>query len=219
MGNIICPEKVEEIDLNDQVIDNYNHLSVKIPTSRNDLVNEFIKNGFYLVDTLVRFRLNINNYKFIDNNSNILIRRSKLSDLPHLEKIAEISFEIDRFHSDQNLPNPACDNYYKHWIRNSCNGREDIVIVAEYNGSIAGFTTGVSYDNYAVVGLSAVDRKYRNIGVYSKLICEEIEWAKSIGKKELIIGTQINNIIVQKVWIKLGFTILDSSYVLHKNLG
>ena len=93
----------------------------------------------------------------------------------------------------------------------------DKVIVSEYNNTVVGFTTGKA-DNtqpYGHLVLSAVSDKYRGLGIYTSMIYEGIKWLEKEGFKGLIVGTQINNIAVQKAWIKLGFTVLDSEYVLH----
>ena len=69
--------------------------------------------------------------------------------------------------------------------------------------------------------LSAVSDKYRGIGVYTSMIYEGISWMiREHGNlKGVIVGTQLDTIAVQKAWIKLGFTVYDSFYVLHRYLG
>ena len=69
--------------------------------------------------------------------------------------------------------------------------------------------------------LSAVSDKYRGIGVYTSMIHEGISWMlREHGDlMGVIVGTQLDTLAVQKAWIKLGFTVYGSSYVLQKYLG
>ena len=138
--------------------------------------------------------------------------------------IAKGSFEKDRFHSDRHLNRNLCDKYYEKWIENSYNGFAERVIVAEYCNDAVGFTTAKTYKNdiFGHLVLSAVSNNYRGLGFYTSMIHEGVSWIfqKHDDLIGIIVGTQLDNLAVQKAWINLGFTVYSSKYVLHKyNIG
>lgn len=198
----------------------YEHVSIKVPTGNKELVNQCFKEGFMLADTLVSFVFDFNKSVLANVQHKCIIREYKDSDLEGIMQIAKNSFKIDRFHSDPNLDNELCDKYYEQWIYNSCHGFADNVLVAEYNNEVVGFTTGKVYeeDNEVHLVLSAVSSKYRGLGIYTSMIYEGVKWAKQFKTNRLIVGTQIDNVAVQKAWIKLGFTLKNSEYVLQKKI-
>lgn len=223
MGNITLEK--DDIHLDDSFIDDckkegYEHISVKVPTPNKKLLNEFLKEGFYLTDTLFEYVYYFDGRKMPEINHKTILRDYKESDLEGLMAIAKGSFDFDRYHSDENLDNELCDKYYETWIYNSCHGFADKIIVSEFNNEVVGFTTGKADHNEELghLVLSAVSSKYRGLGIYTSMIYEGVKWLEKEGFKGLVVGTQINNIAVQKAWIKLGFTVLDSEYVLHKKL-
>lgn len=195
----------------------FTHLSVKIPTPYKTLFNSFINHGFYLTDTLVEYIFYFDGRKMPEIKHKTIIRDFKDADINSLSVIAKDSFTYDRYHSDPHLDDSLCDAYYEQWLYNSCYGFADKVIVSEYNDEVVGFTTGKAdhSQEYGHLVLSAVSDKYRGLGIYTSMIYEGVKWLETEGFKGLIVGTQINNLAVQKAWIKLGFTILDSEYVLH----
>ena len=198
----------------------FDHISVKVPTSHKTVVNCFVHNGFYLTDTLVEYVYKFDGRAMPSIMHRTILRDYKEDDLDGLMTIAKGSFEYDRYHSDPTLDNSLCDRYYEQWIYNSCHGFADKVIVSEFNHEVVGFTTGKAdhEQEYGRLVLSAVSNKYRGLGIYTSMIYEGVKWLETEGFKGLIVGTQINNVAVQKAWIKLGFTVLDSEYVLQLHL-
>lgn len=201
----------------------FSHLTIKIPSTDKKLLNQMLTNGFTLADTLIEYVFDMKKAHLPEMWHKCKLHDCREEEIEALKKIAKKSFEIDRFHSDESLDNDRCDLYYEKWIENSYNGFAEKVIVAEYNDEPVGFTTGKTYedDEYGHLVLSAVSNKYRGIGVYTSMIHEGISWLlREHGElKGVIVGTQLDNIAVQKAWIKLGFTVFDSLYVLQKYIG
>ena len=227
MGNIILTkDELENGQINVRDLINhgrkegFQHISVKIPTPYKAVFNQFTGNGFYLTDTLLEYVYYFDGRKMPQIVHKTLLRDFKDSDIEGLMRIAKGSFDYDRYHSDPTLDNALCDKYYEQWIYNSCHGFADKVIVSEYNGEVVGFTTGKAnhQEELGHLVLSAVSNKYRGLGIYTSMIYEGVKWLEKEGFKGLIVGTQINNMAVQKAWIKLGFTVLDSEYVLQLHL-
>lgn len=223
MGNVVEVDSSSVCELvNKALEDNFDHLTVKIPTSEKKIVNEFLKSGFIITDTLVEYVFLFGKSELPNMNHRVILRDFREEDITDLMDISRVAFTYDRFHSDEKLDNTLCDKYYEQWIYNSCNGFADKVIVAEYEGKPVGFTTGRLYqdDKLGHLVLSAVSDKCRGLGIYTSMIYEGVKWLKQYDYLDgLLVGTQINNLAVQKAWIKLGFTIYGSEYVLQKYIG
>lgn len=234
MGNVylvdnsaeLCPKDYSDsfssiIDISKEA--GFKHITFKIDTSKKEVIKGVHSHSMELADTLVRYLFDFSRSDLPTVNHKCSLGDCSLKDLQQLKDIARNSFKIDRFHSDDNLPNHLCDLYYDKWIENSYNGLVDKVIVAYYNGEAVGFTTGKlkMSEEYSQLVLSAVSDKYRGIGVYTSMIHEGTKWLlNEMGSitKGVIVGTQIDNIAVQKAWIKLGYTLFDSQYVFQKYL-
>ncbi|PZX05938.1 ribosomal protein S18 acetylase RimI-like enzyme [Psychrobacillus insolitus] len=201
----------------------FKHLTFKIDTNNKQLVKCVEKKQFSLADTLITYLFDFKKSILPEMNHKCILGDCKEEDIETLKEISRTSFQIDRFHSDDSLDNYLCDTYYEKWIENSFNGFADKVIVAYFNEVPVGYTTGKVYDNekYGHLVLSAVSSESRGLGVYTSMIYEGVHWMKNEYANKvdgLLVGTQINNIAVQKAWIKLGFSVFDSQYVFQKLL-
>lgn len=201
----------------------FQHLTIEVSSTDKRSLNIVLQNGFSFVDTRVEYFFDFNNARLPLMDHKCLLRDARQEDLAALKHIAQKSFSTDRFHSDKNLDNLLCDRYYEKWIENSFYGFADKVIVAEYQGMPVGFTTGkvCSEAQKGNLVLSAVSDTCRGLGIYTSMIHEGVSWLSE--KRESIrgvqVGTQLENLAVQKAWIKLGFTVLGSSYILQKYIG
>ncbi len=198
----------------------FEHLSVKVPTPQKVFFNSLVRGGFFLTDTLLEFVYKFGRKALPAIEHKAVLRDYEAGDIDGLMAIAKGAFNYDRYHSDPFLDDVLCDKYYEQWIYNSCHGFADKVITAVFHDEIVGFTTGKAdhTQEFGRLVLSAVSGKYQGLGIYTSMIYEGVKWLQSEGFKGLLVGTQINNIAVQKAWIKLGFTAWDSEYVLHMKL-
>lgn len=216
LGNLI------NLAINEAKKRNFKHLTCKIDTNFKNAVYYLEKENFNIMDTLVTYIFSYEKNKLNEVNHQCSIRDCETRDLSDLKRIAKKSFEIDRFHADKRLENRKCDEYYEQWVENSFNGLADKVLVADCNNEPVGFTTCKLPNNkdenkVGHLVLSAVSSESRGKGVYTSMIYNGIKWLD--GKAKFVkVGTQINNIAVQKSWIKLGFTVNESQYVFHKTL-
>lgn len=219
MGNILEANMDDIEEVLGTSFDSYDHLSAKIDCKDLELCNYLLSKGFYIVDTLVSYvfdytKSDIPNLEYAKD---ISISSVETNDIETISQIAYHSFFNDRFHNDPNLDNDLCNLYYENWIRNSCNGFADMVLVGkDESNNILGFGTGKYYDEkHSALVLNAVTEYARGKGVYTAMIYEAIKFFQ--GKSDyLTLGTQINNYAVQKAWNRLGFKIFESKYVLHK---
>lgn len=222
MGNITYDGDVDVKRIIEEAIQKgYHHLSIKVDTFDLSVVNDFIHNGFCIVDTLISYRFDyrttpIINYEYI---SDIRIDSVKPSEIEDIARIAHDSFFNDRFHNDVTLDNNLCNTYYENWARNCCNGLTDLVLICKNTSKQTLGFASVKYLNKeeSSIILNAVTKEARGKGVYTAIAWEVMKKYKN-KSNYLIIGSQINNYAAQKTWGKLGFKIYDSKYVLHRKL-
>jgi len=176
-------------------------------------------NQFHLVDVRVTRQ-----YQFqptVDFNQPVapyLIRPFHVSDLPDLRKIARKSFTRSRFYSDPCFPQDKCDELYDVWIKNSCEGYADHVLVAEIKGLPQGFITCHVRQNRfeGDIGLVGVSEQARGKGVGKSLIEFAREWFYNQGVNRIFVVTQGANILAHKLYDRNGFSIYSIKLWYHK---
>lgn len=229
MGNVDY-SKNKEITLEDMntlqvdaIKEGFQHLTIRIASMDKKNLNTVLESGYVFADTRVEYFFDFNHAKLPAINHKCVLREANQADLDILKHIARVSFSLDRFHSDANLDNLLCDKYYELWLENSFYGFADKIIVAEYQGKPVGFTTGKVFKETqsSQLVLSAVSDSCRGLGIYTSMIHAGVSWLlKEHGDVGgVLVGTQLENLAVQKAWIKLGFTVINSFYILQKYLG
>jgi hypothetical protein len=178
------------------------------------------KEGFFLTDTLVYYRRNILQPIPLPVSSSE-IRSLKDGEIFDVSRVAGEAFQnyFDHYHADPNLDKAKCGEAYISWAVNSCRNRDDDheVLVAVKDGIICAFSViqlNSSLEAEAV--LCGVAQYARRLKIYTDLIIESMNWSLGKQRSEMIISTQINNIVVQKVWIHLGFEFHKAYYTLHR---
>jgi len=119
------------------------------------------------------------------------------------------------YHAYSRLDRAACDKIYTSWAVRSCLSREvaDDVLVANRGDNIVGFISLKLNNNEEGEGrLFAVSPEVQGQGISRSLMVQAMEWFLSRGARRMIISTQITNIGVQKVWVRLG---LEPAYAYH----
>lgn len=193
----------------------FRHLNAKIETSDIKTVNSFIRNGFELVDTQLMYCLD-SFLRWGVHQTQFIYREFERSDLKQVVSIARKAYYLDQYHSDTFLDNSLCDQYYAEWVKNSCNGFADKVMVAETpDAVIAGYITLNYKEEDVIVGLAAVDERYRGLGCFTKIISETLRLINQEGKRKLYYGTQLSNIPVLKTMGKFNGYVINSKYVMH----
>lgn len=196
----------------------YDLYGIKI-NSKNILnMYNFQKAGFYVVDCLVTYEFDKKTNKLPDIQLTLPFKDDLTDEeVEKLARVAQNVFKIDRFHSDPNINPKLADDYYYQWVKNSFAGFADGAIVPLVNGEVAGFTTykinNVDGETSTLV-LSAVNSDFMGKGVYQNMILKgTLELLKKSNKIRL--GTQVDNIPVQRTWQKLGYKLIEVNYVLH----
>lgn len=190
----------------------FDHLSIKISADNKCLLNQFLKEGFYLVDTQVTYKVDV----FPKNRKQSKhVRKATPNDFSSVSKISETSFKIDRFHSDINLDCKKANIYYSTWAQNLLMNESIMTYVYEKNNKIYGFSSWEINNNNASLILVAVSEDYRGKGVYKSML-NHFFYCHSEEIISATTGTQINNFPVHNFWGKIGACLIEAKYVLHK---
>ncbi len=176
-------------------------------------------NGFKLVDVRVTLGIDLRCDMFndsIDPVEGLVIRPFKREDIPALELIAKESCRSSRYYFDTEFPRGTCERLYMVWIRNSCNGLADEVLVAELGGKPVGFLTCKIYKGFGRIVLVGIDPQFRGQGIGSHLVSEAVRWFRDNGLNLIKVVTQARNIGAQRLYQAAGFKTLSVSLFYHK---
>jgi GNAT superfamily N-acetyltransferase len=196
-------------------------LIARCSTSDFDSVHEMQKHSFLLMDTLVYYDFNFQKSSIPEDTGKTTIRYSKLEDIAQAEAVARKSFTgyFGHYHADPRLENEKADEAYVSWLVRSIELREVAheVLIAEIDGEVVGFITlRMNSPEESEIALNAVAPFAQGQGIYRSLVNQSLHWAQKQSSQRMIVSTQVNNIAVQKVWARLGFTLSRSFYTFHK---
>lgn len=137
-------------------------------------------------------------------------------DVEALVQIARTSHRITRFYADPTLDDERCDDLYEHWIRNSCAGWADSVIVTRTGGLPAGYITVHVDGDASSIGLIAVDLDRRRAGMGFALVQNAVGAAHAAGASRMSVVTQGRNVAAQRLFQKCGFRTTRTDLWFHK---
>jgi ribosomal protein S18 acetylase RimI-like enzyme len=121
------------------------------------------------------------------------------------QQFAEV-FTLTRFAVDPFVSSAAAAELHRRWIKNSCNGRADAVLVCALGDALAGFVT-CRVDAARATGtieLIAVDPAQRGAGVGRKLMAGAQAWFSSRVQR-IHVRTQVNNALAIGLYQACGF--------------
>ena len=107
---------------------------------------------------------------------------------------------------------------YETWIRRSCEGYADAVLVAETGGGPAGYITCHLSGSPPAgsIGLVGVGGDARGAGTGTTLVGAAIEWFQGRGVQEVSVVTQGRNLAAQRLYQRAGFRIQAVELWYHK---
>ncbi|HIE11571.1 MAG TPA: GNAT family N-acetyltransferase [Kiritimatiellae bacterium] len=150
------------------------------------------------------------------------VREWRPGDLSLLCEIARESHTDSRYFFDRNFPDSACRAFYEEWIRRSCAGYADRVLVAEDSGVPVGYITchrrprSFSSPESGQIGLIGVHRDARGRGVGRGLIRRALRWFRQEGIERVSVVTQARNIAAQCLYQSVGFRTYSVQTWYHK---
>lgn len=203
------------------VQNNVTFLIARCPVTSLSVAQAMEKSGFLLMDTLCYYAFDTNKTPLPPHKHNhIIIRPLADNEEEYVQRIAGESFVgySGHYHADPRLINATCDAVYSSWATNSCAARNDSheVLVAVINQKIVGFITVQTIDGKGETVLSGVSADAQRQGVYHALMGGAVRWCIERGITTILTSTQLSNIAVQKVWVRLGFEPAYAYYTFHK---
>jgi ribosomal protein S18 acetylase RimI-like enzyme len=184
----------------------------RIPTDDGRTIRLLEQCGFHLVDTGVTLETSV-----VREEPSVgrHVRFARPDDRAAVEGIARRSFAYSRFHLDLDIPKQMADEIKAQWAGNFFHGkRGDHMVVAEQDGRVVGFAQLlVDGGDAIIIDLIAVDGPYRGQGLAKEMI--RLSASAVDGARVIRVGTQIANTPSLRVYQKLGFVIVSSSYVFH----
>jgi GNAT superfamily N-acetyltransferase len=134
------------------------------------------------------------------------VRAARPEDIPALREIAATSHRDSRFYNDGRFDRDRCDELYRVWIENSCNGWADHVVAVEREGAAIGYLTVHLRDReVAVIGLVGVSPAFRRQGIGGQLLDGALTWIANRSAKRVSVVTQGRNSASRGFFLNAGF--------------
>lgn len=173
-----------------------------IDSAQLDLIHSAERHGFHLVDVRVTLDRVLDAADVpIDDR----VRPATIEDIPALESIARVNYEMTRFSVDPHFSRHRVQEMYAHWIAKSVNGDADITWVTYDAQVITGYLSCILHETDGQIGLVGVDPAYQHRGVGSVLVSAGLHWFAERGAQRISVVTQGRNIAAHRLYQKHGF--------------
>jgi dTDP-4-amino-4,6-dideoxy-D-galactose acyltransferase len=180
-----------------------------VPAADSEAVRRAEEAGFRLMD--VRVELDTPTAR-----SEQPVRPHEAGDVERLRAIARRNHGDTRFYADAHFPRERADELYDTWIRRSCEGWADVVLVAHVDGEAAGYVSVHEREQVASIGLIGVDELARGRGIGESLVRGALDWAAGRGLARCTVVTQGRNVGAQRLFQRCGFRTSSVSLWFHK---
>jgi ribosomal protein S18 acetylase RimI-like enzyme len=149
------------------------------------------------------------------------MRAATNADAAAIRQVAIASFTdyFGHYHADPRLDNALCDAVYIDWAERSLSDTTlaQFQYVAEMDNEVVGFVTArMVSDIDGEVVLSGVLPEARRQGIYQSFLEHGTHWCQEQGAQQVWFITQIINVAVQTVYVRLNYRLHHSEYTLHK---
>ena len=177
--------------------------------------------GFRLVDVRVTLQCSIRDRRTgysNDRSEAVRVRPSQSGDIPILQAIARTSYGKSRFYFDPYFPQESCDALYETWIKRSCEGYADVVLVAEVHDRPVGYVSCHLFSDTrrGQIGLVGIESQAQGRGVGQILADHCLHWFAEHGVEVVSVVTQGRNIAAQRLYQRCGFSIHSVQLWYHK---
>lgn len=169
------------------------------------------------------FNLNYSENKVVFEKNNINPSHNKTKVISYqndsLNTLYELAFEsgkYSRFLKDDLFGIENFKKLYREWIDNSINKKfADDILIYKIDDEILGFVTYKIFNNYAQIGLIAVDNRHQGKGIGKELI-DGLELKLYQNKiYTLKIPTQLENCNACNFYNKMGYKIIENTPIKH----
>ena len=182
--------------------------------------HKIIINGFKLVDKKITFSQKLSNLRMSNSAFDKEIRTfdKNQDQLNDLKELAIESGVYSRFNIDKNFSNNEFKKLYNEWILSSLSKKNalNVFICLNKYRKIIGFVTVVKKSrNVSSIGLIAVKKNARGMGVAKQLISKAIQESIKNNYKEMEVITQEDNLPAMELYKKTNFQIKNKTNIYH----
>jgi ribosomal protein S18 acetylase RimI-like enzyme len=186
----------------------------KVASDRIADVRTLERRGFGVVDTNVMFELQRD---VTIAPTDVEVGELVAADADAVLAIAGSAFRYSRFHLDPEIGAELAHHVKREWIRNYVRGvRGDGLLVARIGDRPVGFLAPLISGGAAAIDLVAVATDAHGRGAGTALVAA---FCARYAGKERLVGTQVANAPSIRLYIKLGFALARSQYILHHHVG
>jgi ribosomal protein S18 acetylase RimI-like enzyme len=135
------------------------------------------------------------------------IRPSRADEVSALEDITRTCQFETRFSVDPGFPPERSRELYVIWVRKSCEGYAQQVLVAHLNGQPAGYISCHLEDDErrGSIGLVAVASQVQGRGIGKQLVMSALRWFREQNAETVSVVTQGRNLASQRLYQACGF--------------
>ena len=191
----------------------------KLPIREIALSKVLTEHGFYYVETMLEIYLSLAQMTPIIRRQMGLtrLRLAEESDLPQLIAVASTAFSTDRLHLDPNLPPEKADQRYVRWVESGFRSGEPVFIFEETRSAkqIGFFHIRETAPMTVDLSLAAVDVAYRGSGVGAMMYQALLTECQARGFQTAVTRISVNNMDVLNLFMRLGFAVRNTLFVLH----
>jgi hypothetical protein len=176
--------------------------------------------GFVMMETMLCLEADLSK-QIPEDRGGFSVRPVRPDDEAEISRVAAAAFRgyVSHYHADSRLDPSKCDEIYVDWAQRACRsrGEEDEVLLAESDGSAAGyFICALNSPEEADVAVAAVIPDRRGSGAYASLVVRSMEWGAAKGAKRITGLVQVTNVAVQKTPMRLGWYPSYAYHTFHK---
>lgn len=197
-------------------------VSTRVDCSQVAIIHALERNGFLMMDSLLTFQRETEPRP---GSIDPAIRRANANDGEQVADIARHAFREDRFHADDQISPQIADELYASWARgNSDDSSKASTLVATDEVGVAGFIS-LRVDEeverhlglrVGVIDLIATAQRSRRTGVASRLVEQALRGFDHKPIDLVQVGTQASNLAACRLYQRLGFEIVSSSFSLTR---
>jgi GNAT superfamily N-acetyltransferase len=147
-----------------------------------------------------------------------VVRLVRSADVTQLEVIAGDSYHDTRFYVDPGFPPERCGALYSTWIKRSCEGYADAVLVADVGGEPVGYIScNVDRETgTGQIGLLGVSPRAQGGGIGGLLVTHALQWFAAHGAGRVLVVTQGRNYAAQRLYQRNQFRTCEVQLWYHK---
>lgn len=171
--------------------------------------------GFRLMDIRVTYERPLPGNPLLGG---VPVRTVRPEDVATLRRIGRYNHTDTRFYADERFPRERCDDLYDTWVKRSCEGYADIVLVADVGETPVGYLT-CDFDAAARRGtmvLMSLDTAARGRRLGQAFTNRALEWFIEQGATTGRVVTSGSNIVAQRLYQKNGFLVTAVQLWFHK---